>query len=162
MIPQFDSFLLSLNDNRCLLIFSSLGKCFFPPSPPPSDKRSSRSFTEYLTEHINLPNFFQVILLRLVFTDITQPRILISLLARGKSKSSRSKSSESVNNMPVLSIPVFSPFEKVDLPWLVWLSGLSAGLTKPGVSDQVHSRGLVRGTHTLMFLSLSFSLPTPL
>ena len=30
------------------------------------------------------------------------------------------------------------------------------------VAGQVPSRGCVRGNHTLMFLSLSFSLPTPL
>ena len=59
-------------------------------------------------------------------------------------------------------------------PWLVWLSGLSAGLrTKEllvqfpvrahaWIVDQVPSGGLVRGNHTLMFLSLSFSLPSPL
>ena len=55
-------------------------------------------------------------------------------------------------------------------PWLVWLSGLSTDLqTKglpvqfpvrahPWVSGQVPSRGHMRGNHTLMFLSLSFSL----
>ena len=56
-------------------------------------------------------------------------------------------------------------------PWLVWLSGLSASLRTNGlpirfpvrthdwVSGQVPSRGCARGNHTLMFLSLSFSLP---
>ena len=56
----------------------------------------------------------------------------------------------------------------------MWLSGLSAGLkTKQSlvqfpvwahawVAGQVPSRGCVRGNHTLMFLSLSFSLPSPL
>ena len=55
-------------------------------------------------------------------------------------------------------------------PWLVWLSGLSAGLwTKRSpvrfplkahvwVAGQVPSRGHARGNITLMFLSLSFSL----
>ena len=59
-------------------------------------------------------------------------------------------------------------------PWLVWLSGLSAELRTKGtlvqfpvrahawVAGQVPSRGYVRGNHTLMFLSLSFSLPSPL
>ena len=59
------------------------------------------------------------------------------------------------------------------LPWLVWLSGLSASLRTKGlpvqfpvrahawVAGQVPSRGHVRGNHTLMFLS-SFSLPSPL
>ena len=55
-------------------------------------------------------------------------------------------------------------------PWLVWLSGLSAGLWTKGslvqfpvrVAGQVPSRGHSRGNHTLMFLSLSFSLPSPL
>ena len=60
------------------------------------------------------------------------------------------------------------------LPWLVWLSGLSAGLQTKGSLDrfpvrahawaagQVPSRGCWRGNHTLMFLSLSFSLSSPL
>ena len=54
-------------------------------------------------------------------------------------------------------------------PWLVWLSGLSTGLCIKGSpvqfpvrahawgSGQVPSRGRVRGNHTLIFLSLSFS-----
>ena len=57
------------------------------------------------------------------------------------------------------------------LPWLVWLSGLSASLQTKGspvwflvrahawVVGQVPSRGYMRGNHTLMFLSLSSSLP---
>ena len=61
-----------------------------------------------------------------------------------------------------------------NLPWLVWLSGLSAGLRIKGllgrfpvrahgwVAGQVPSRGRVRGNRTLMFLSLFFSLPSPL
>ena len=52
----------------------------------------------------------------------------------------------------------------VCLPWLVWLSGLSAGLRTKGppvqfpvrahawVVGQVPTRGLTRGNHTLMFL----------
>ena len=52
-------------------------------------------------------------------------------------------------------------------PWLVWLSGLSAGLRTKGspvqfpvrahawVVSQVPSRGRARCNHTLMFLSLS-------
>ena len=56
------------------------------------------------------------------------------------------------------------------LPWLLWLSGLSAGVWTKGspvqfpvrasawVVGQVLSRGRSRGNHTLMFLSLSFSL----
>ena len=59
-------------------------------------------------------------------------------------------------------------------PWLVWLSGLSASLQTKGlqvlfpvrahawVVGQVPSRGCSRGNHTLMHLSLSFSLPSPL
>ena len=59
-------------------------------------------------------------------------------------------------------------------PWLVWLSKLSAGLRITGlpvqfpvrahawVAGQVPSGGRVRGNYTLMFLSLSFSLPSPL
>ena len=54
--------------------------------------------------------------------------------------------------------------------WLVWLSGLSAGLQSKGslvrfpvrahtwVAGQVPGRGHARGNHTLMSLSLSFSL----
>ena len=56
------------------------------------------------------------------------------------------------------------------LPWLVWLSGLSAGLPTKGslvqlpvgahawVAGQVPGRGRVRGNHTLMFLSPSIYL----
>ena len=59
-------------------------------------------------------------------------------------------------------------------PWLVWLTGLSAGLQTQGLSvqfpvrahawvkGQVPSRVRARGNHTSMFLSLSFSLPSPL
>ena len=55
---------------------------------------------------------------------------------------------------------------------LVWLSGLSASLQTTGspvpfpvrahawVVGQVPSRGCERGNCTLMFLSLSFSLPS--
>ena len=51
-------------------------------------------------------------------------------------------------------------------PWQVWLSGLSVSLrTDPvrahaWVASQVPSRGRTRGNHTLMSLSLSFSLPS--
>ena len=56
-------------------------------------------------------------------------------------------------------------------PWLVWLSGLSIVLRTKGspvwfpvrahawVVGWVPSGGHVRGNHTLMFLSFSFSLP---
>ena len=60
-------------------------------------------------------------------------------------------------------------------PWLLWLSGLSDGLPTKGslvrfpvwaqawVAGQDPSHGgHMRGKHTLMFLSLSFSLPSPL
>ena len=59
-------------------------------------------------------------------------------------------------------------------PWLVWLSGLSAGLWTRGllvqfqvrvhacVVGQVPSTGCVRGNHTLMFLPKSFFHPSPL
>ena len=61
-----------------------------------------------------------------------------------------------------------------DGPWLVRLNGLSAGLQTKGspvqspvrahawVVGQVPSRERVRGSHTLVFLSLSFSLPSSL
>ena len=64
--------------------------------------------------------------------------------------------------------------KKLNLPWLVWLSGLSTGLWTKGswvwfpvivhawAVGQVCSMGHVRGNHTLMFLSLSFSFPSPL
>ena len=59
-------------------------------------------------------------------------------------------------------------------PWLVWLSGWSTrlrtkgslvrfpGRAHAGFVGQVPSGGRVRGNYTLMFLSLSFSLPSPL
>ena len=59
-------------------------------------------------------------------------------------------------------------------PWLVCLSGLSTGLQTEGllvrylvrahawVAGQVPSWGHAGGNHTLMFFSLSFSLPSPL
>ena len=59
-------------------------------------------------------------------------------------------------------------------PWLVWLSRLSASLQTKGlpvwipvrahawVLGQVPSVEHMRGNHTLMFLSLSSSLPSPL
>ena len=59
-------------------------------------------------------------------------------------------------------------------PWMVWLSGLSAGLQTKGllvpfpvrahawVMGQVPSGRHVRGNYTLMFLSLAFSFPSPL
>ena len=58
--------------------------------------------------------------------------------------------------------------------WLVWLSGLSTSLWNKGspvwfrirahawVVGQVPRRGCIRGNHTLIFLSLFFSLPFPL
>ena len=66
----------------------------------------------------------------------------------------------------------FFQYEKIILPWLVWLSGLSAGLQTKGspvwfpvrahawVAGWVPSRGHMRGNHTMMFLSLSFPLPS--
>ena len=66
-----------------------------------------------------------------------------------------------------------NPIQKPSLPWLAWLCGLTAGLrTKESpvrfpvraqawVVGQVPSRGCARGYLTLMFLSLSFSLPSP-
>ena len=59
-------------------------------------------------------------------------------------------------------------------PWLVWLSIFSASLETKGspvrfpvrahawVASWVPCRGHVRGNHILMFLSFSFSLPSPL
>ena len=60
------------------------------------------------------------------------------------------------------------------MSWMVWLNGLSTGLKTKGSSvqfpvraqawvvGQVPSKGHTRGNHTLMFLFLSFSLPSPL
>ena len=57
------------------------------------------------------------------------------------------------------------------ITWLVWLSGLNAGLRTKGSpvgfpvgahAWVVPSKGRMRGNHTLMFLSLSFSFPSPL
>ena len=77
-----------------------------------------------------------------------------------------------------VSLPLFLPFphflKKISALWLVWLSGLSASLQTKGllvqfpvrahawIVGQVPSGGHVRGNHTLMFLSLSFSLLSPL
>ena len=59
-------------------------------------------------------------------------------------------------------------------PGLVWLSGLSTSLRAEGllvqfpigahacVMGQVPIGGCTRGSHTPVFLSLSFSLPSPL
>ena len=64
--------------------------------------------------------------------------------------------------------------QKRKQPWLVWLSGLSAGLQTKGllvwfpvkayawVVGQVPSRGHVRGNHTLMFPFLFPALPLSL
>ena len=74
---------------------------------------------------------------------------------------------------------ICSFFKKVHpQPWFIWLRGLSAGLRTKGlpvqfpvraqawVAGQVPSRGHVRAIDevplTLMFLSLSFSLPSSL
>ena len=58
-------------------------------------------------------------------------------------------------------------------PWLVWLSGWIADLQTKGspvqfpvgahawVVGQHPSRGRMTGNHTVMFLSLSFFLPSP-
>ena len=63
---------------------------------------------------------------------------------------------------------------KTPEPWLVWLSGLGTRLRTKGspvqfpvtvhawVAGQVSSRGHVSSNHTLIFLSLSFSPPSPL
>ena len=64
------------------------------------------------------------------------------------------------------------PFKMVQ-PWLAWLNGLGSSLqirrlpvqfpvrAHGWVEGQVPSRGCVRGNHTVMFLSLSFSLLSP-
>ena len=61
-----------------------------------------------------------------------------------------------------------------DMLWLVWLSGLRASLWTKGslvrflvrahawVVCQVPRSGRMRGNHTLMLLTLSFSFPSPL
>ena len=76
--------------------------------------------------------------------------------------------------MPEFHLICQSPLKKIIQPQLVWLSRLSISLLTKGslvqflvrvhawVVGQVPSRGLVRGNHTLMFLSLSFSFPSSL
>ena len=72
-------------------------------------------------------------------------------------------------------LPLHTTTSKLQLePWLTWLSGLSASLqTKRSlvrfpfgshawVAGQVPSGECMSGNHTLMFLSFSSSLPTPL
>ena len=69
----------------------------------------------------------------------------------------------------------FHLYEKVFiLPWLVWLSGFSTNLQTKGllvrfpvrthawIVGQVPGGGHMKGNHTLMFLSSSFFLPSPL
>ena len=72
----------------------------------------------------------------------------------------------------VVSKPMNMFLKVKKTPWLVWLSGKSAGLRNgrslvrfpvrahAWVAGQVLSGGHVRGNHTLMFLSLSFSFPS--
>ena len=72
-----------------------------------------------------------------------------------------------------LHLICFKTLRMIVLPWLVWLRGLSAGLRTKGspvqfpvrahawVVGQDLSRGHSRDNHTLMFLSLSFSFPSP-
>ena len=67
----------------------------------------------------------------------------------------------------------YVPWE-VHVPWLVWLRGLTASLRTEGSQvrsaggahalavGQAPSRGPLRGNYTWMFLSLSFSLSSPL
>ena len=76
---------------------------------------------------------------------------------------------------------ILNVFRKMTPPWLLWLSGLSAGLQSEGspvqspvkahacIVGQVPSRGRVRGNHTLIFflpsfllMSLFFSFPSTL
>ena len=68
--------------------------------------------------------------------------------------------------------PQFILIWKHNESWLVWLSGLSTGLWTKGSTVQfpvrehawvegcIPSRGCARGNHTMMFLSLSFCLPS--
>ena len=71
-------------------------------------------------------------------------------------------------------IPAPPPHLKLSKPpWLVWLTGLSTGLQTKGslvqfpfkahawVVGQVPNWGCAKGNHPLMFLSLSFSFPSP-
>ena len=74
----------------------------------------------------------------------------------------------------VAGFPGSIAFKNCILPWLMGLSGPSASLrikgspvrfpvrTQAWVSGPVPSRRHMRGNHTWMFLSLSFSLPSPL
>ena len=81
-----------------------------------------------------------------------------------------------VSTLLHFSMLLFPPTQKYlpFRPWLVWLSGLSAGLQTKGswvqfpvrahawVVGQVPSRGHMRDNHTLMFLSPSLSPSLPL
>ena len=70
------------------------------------------------------------------------------------------------------SLYIVGSLKIINLPWLLRLSGLSAALRTKGsqvgfpvkahacVAGQVPSRGHARGSPTLMFLSLFFSLPS--
>ena len=78
------------------------------------------------------------------------------------------------SNQEAQMMGIFVKWKRRQEPWLVWLSGLSAGLWTKGspvqlplrahawVMDQLPRKGHTRGNHTLLFLSLSFSLPSPL
>ena len=84
----------------------------------------------------------------------------------------------SVSAFPLLHILsntsycLFKNYSHPSSPWALWLSGLSTALrTKASpvrfpvrahawVVGQVPSRGRARGNHTLVFLSLSVSLPS--
>lgn len=99
--------LSSLNDNRCLLNFLHWDEASSHQLSLPQKKFKVTHTLSHLAH-------WSTILPLLVFTDKTQPRISISLLAWGQSKSSLLNSCESAKDMPVLSILVLSPFEKVD------------------------------------------------
>ena len=90
-------------------------------------------------------------------------------------KSLRSLNGQLIYIVTLWSDTVFMKFKILVLPWLVWLSGLSARLQSKGspvqfpvrapawVVGQVPRRECARDNHTLMmFLSLSFSFPSPL
>ena len=94
------------------------------------------------------------------------PFLTLFLLLSPYSSCSRQRSHSSLGHVSIV--------KNNSEPWLVWLSGLSAGMrtkespvqfpvrTRAWVAGQVPSRERMRGNLTLMFLSLSFSLLSPL
>ena len=132
------------------------------------------SSNERMLRMQHLPNVFEhSILFKNFFTSFSKHTLRSVTLSSRKS---------SLVILPCFHITLEIPsligyqivLKSVSVPWLVWLSGLRAGLQTKGLLDWfpirarawvagwVPSRGCARSNHTLMFLSLSFSPPSPL